>query len=339
MASRNNKGFTLVELMIAMTISIVLIGVVIETFLSSRQAYRLQESQARMQEDARFIFHVFSHSIRQAGYVGCNSRRPGSIVNTLNNSGSFFYRFNQAIEGFEAVSNAWEPVINTSDLASSITFVNGNDIVAVRGAPDSSIRVVEPFMPTTSAALHVTKYNDLKQFDIVMVTDCLSAAVMQITNADPSTAGTLVHNEGVGVATPGNATKNLGKKYRDDAEIVKIVTRVFFIGEDSKSGLPTLFHKIETNNPEPLVEGVQGLQILYGEDTDGDANADRFLPANQVNMDQVISVKLSILLQSVGDNLTTSPQTYTFNGITTTPTNHRVRRVFTTTIALRNRLP
>lgn len=337
MSSMRNKGFTLIELMIAMTISIVLIGGMVELFLSSRQAYRLQESQARMQEDARFIFHVFSNSIRQAGYVGCNSRRPGNIVNTLNNSGSFFYRFDRAIEGFEAVSNAWEPAINTSDLATSLTFVNENDIVAVRGSPDNSVRVVEPFMPLTSAALHVTKFNNLKQFDIVMVTDCLSASVMQITNANPHTAGTIAHNTGVG--TPGNATKNLGKIYRDDAEIVKMVTRVFFIAEDSNSSLPTLYHKVETNNPEPLVEGVQGLQILYGEDTNGDYNADRFLPADQVDMDQVISVKLSILLQSITDNLTTSPQTYTFNGTTTTPMDHRIRRVFTTTIALRNRLP
>ncbi|MCH9697184.1 MAG: PilW family protein [Gammaproteobacteria bacterium] len=337
MQSSQFKGFTLVELMIAMSISIVLIGVVVEAFLSSRQAYRLQESQARMQEDARFIFHVFNNAIRQAGYVGCNSRRSGSTVNTLNNAGSFFYRMDRAIEGFEAVSNTWEPVINTSELASTIPFVYGNDIVAVRGASDTSIRVVEPFMSQTSAALHITKYNNLEQFDIVLVTDCLSASVMQITNANPHTAATIAHNTGVG--RPGNATKNLGKIYRQEAEILKMVTRVFFIGEDRNSGLPTLYHKVETNSPEPLVEGVQGLQILYGEDTNGDDNVDRLLPANQVNMDQVISIKLSILLQSIMDNLTSSPQTYTFNGTTTTPTDRRVRRVFATTIALRNRLP
>ena len=325
-------GFTLVELMIAMTISIVLIGGVVEIFTSSRQAYRLQESQARMQENARFIFAVLSNSLRQAGYTGCNSRRPGSITNTLNSSGSFFYRFGTALEGFEALTSSWDPAIDPA-ITSPVV---GNDIIVVRGAPDSSIRVVTPFMPNTSAALHVTKQNALNQYDIVMVTDCLSAAVMQITDANPNTAGTIAHNTGNGV--PGNATQNLGKIYRDDAEIVRVVTRVFYIGTGA-SGLPALFHRVEANPAEELVEGVEGLQILYGEDVDGDYNSDRFLPANQVSMNDVVSVKISILLQSITDSLTPQPQAYTFNGTAVTPTDHKVRRTFTTTIALRNRIP
>lgn len=325
-------GFTLVELMIAMTIGIVLIGGVIETFIGSRQAYRLQESQARMQENARFIFDLLSNSVRQAGYTGCNSRRPESITNTLNDSSSFLYRFDTVIEGYEALTNTWSPAIDTV-ISSPLS---GSDILVVRGALDNSIRVAAPFMPTTAAALHATSNNDLNQFDIVMVSDCTSAAIFQITNADPDTSGTLTHDTGNGV--PGNATTNLGKIYRDDAEIIKLASHVFYI-RNGPGGLPSLYHKVGANSAEELVEGVQGMQILYGEDIDGDAYADRYLSANQVDMNDVVSVRISILLQSLTDALTSEYQSYTFNGLSQTATDYRIRRVFTTTIALRNRIP
>jgi type IV pilus assembly protein PilW len=325
-------GFTLVELMIAMTISTVLLGGVIEVFLASKQAYRLQESQARMQENARFIFAILSNSIRQAGYTGCNSRKHGTITNILNNSGDYAYRFATGLEGYEAQTNSWSPTVDAA-ITSPLT---GNDIIVLRGALDNNIRVVKPFMNNTSAALHMTVNNDLKRYDIVMVTDCSTSSVMQITGANPNTSGTITHNTGTGV--PGNSTTNLGKIFRDDAEIIKMETRAYYI-RTGDSGLPALYQRVGLDAAEELIEGVEGMQILYGEDTDDDSYSDRYLSANQVDMEKVVSVKISILLQSITDSLTSEVQSYTFNGTTVTPTDHRVRRVFTTTIAIRNRIP
>ncbi|HMR72841.1 MAG TPA: PilW family protein, partial [Candidatus Saccharibacteria bacterium] len=50
----------------------------------------------------------------------------------------------------------------------------------------------------------------------------------------------------------------------------------------------------------------------------------------------VFSVRISLVLRTADDNLVEAPQPYTINGVTTTPTDRRLRRVFTTTIALRN---
>ncbi len=326
-------GFTLVELLIGLTISMVLIGGVIEVFLASRQAYRLQESQARMQENSRFIFAIFSNSIRQAGYSGCNSRKIGTITNTLNNSGDHAYRFGTALEGYEAENSNWSPTIDSAITSPLV----GNDIIVIRGAVDSGIRVVTPFMNTSAAALHITDDSGLEQEDIVMVTDCSSASILQISNANPDGSGTIAHNTG-NVVTPSNATSNLGKIYRDDAEIIKMETRAYYI-RTGASGLPAMYQRIGLNDAEELIEGVEGMQILYGEDTDDDSYSDRFLTADQVDMEEVVAVRISILLQSITDALTTGYQSYTFNGTTVTPTDHRVRRVFTTTITLRNRIP
>lgn len=57
---------------------------------------------------------------------------------------------------------------------------------------------------------------------------------------------------------------------------------------------------------------------------------------NVQNWDNIFSVRISLLLRTAENNLIETPQSYTINGVTTTPTDRRLRRVFTTTIALRN---
>lgn len=65
--SKAQQGFTLVELMIALTISLVLLLVVGTVFTNSRQAFRLQENNARIQESGRFALEILGRSIKQAG--------------------------------------------------------------------------------------------------------------------------------------------------------------------------------------------------------------------------------------------------------------------------------
>jgi len=99
-------------------------------------------------------------------------------------------------------------------------------------------------------------------------------------------------------------------------------------------------------NTDDLIEGIENIQILYGVDTDSDKTANYYVPADPaLNWPSVVSVRISLLAVTLDDNLTTQPMPYTFNGITTTTTttppvtDRKIRRVFTTTIALRNRLP
>jgi type IV pilus assembly protein PilW len=53
----------------------------------------------------------------------------------------------------------------------------------------------------------------------------------------------------------------------------------------------------------------------------------------------VVSVKAQLLLATVKDNMTTAPQAYTFNAVTTTPTDRRLRTVLSSVITVRNRVP
>lgn len=109
----------------------------------------------------------------------------------------------------------------------------------------------------------------------------------------------------------------------------------------------SVLQKTTNNQTNDLIEGIENMQILYGEDTDADGSANYFVPAGTagLNMEQVVSLRISLLVRSIDDNLTAQPTPYTYNEITTTTTStpavtdRRIRRVFTSTIALRNRLP
>jgi len=65
--SKRQNGFTLIELMIGSTISLILLLMIGTVFVSSRQAFRVQEDNARIQENGRFALEILGRSIKQAG--------------------------------------------------------------------------------------------------------------------------------------------------------------------------------------------------------------------------------------------------------------------------------
>ncbi len=101
-----------------------------------------------------------------------------------------------------------------------------------------------------------------------------------------------------------------------------------------------VLRKATNGQNNDLIEGVETVLFLYGEDVDSDNNVNDYVPANQVlNWESVLSVRVMLRLKSFDDNITSKSLPYVFNGVTFQPTDHHLRRVFTETFALRNRLP
>ena len=85
MRNASQRGFSLVELMIALLLGLILIMGVMQIFLASKQTYSVQQSVATMQEDARFVLSRISSELRQVGMFGCLDidRLPLSIRNQI----------------------------------------------------------------------------------------------------------------------------------------------------------------------------------------------------------------------------------------------------------------
>lgn len=94
----------------------------------------------------------------------------------------------------------------------------------------------------------------------------------------------------------------------------------------------TITYKINNSvlqkDADGVVEGIENMQILYGEDTNADGTPNYYVAAGTVglNMAQVVSVRISLTARTLENTLTS-----TGDG--------RLRRNFTSTIAIRNRLP
>lgn len=90
-----------------------------------------------------------------------------------------------------------------------------------------------------------------------------------------------------------------------------------------------------------LVEGVEGMQILYGENTDGEPlSANRYVRPEQADMSNIVSVRIAMrfhsrehVRQGADNNLYALLDAAPFDPVAT---DRRMRREVTTTISLRN---
>ncbi len=77
-------GFTLVEVMVAITLSLILIAGVIQVYISSKESFRVQNELARLQENQRIAIEFLQNDIRRAGFNLPNGTKKIVEANTIN---------------------------------------------------------------------------------------------------------------------------------------------------------------------------------------------------------------------------------------------------------------
>jgi type IV pilus assembly protein PilW len=69
--NRSIRGFGLIELLIALALSLIVVLGVAQVFISAKNTYVSQNTAAAMQEDARFVLSKMIQEIRMVGMFGC----------------------------------------------------------------------------------------------------------------------------------------------------------------------------------------------------------------------------------------------------------------------------
>ena len=92
-------GFTLVELLIAVTIGLLLTVLISQVFVSSRRAYATTDDLSRLQENMRFANDVLGRTIRMASYMSSPSHVPISYDGMIGQ-----FDTNIALDGAEGAS-------------------------------------------------------------------------------------------------------------------------------------------------------------------------------------------------------------------------------------------
>jgi len=341
---QQQRGMTLIEIMISLLIGAFLIGGIIQIFVNTKQTYRMQENLSRMQENGRFAMEFLTKDIRIAGYQGCanlSSITPNVIVQVASPNpnplpSSLTGGVGKAVSGTNNVAIDWD----ASACGASDACIANTDVLTIHTSGPCG-GTLTGNMGVVNANIQIDAINtcDIEAYDILMLADCSSVDIFVATSSSLGSG-----KETIAHASNQNSSNNLSKTYGTDAEILKYSSFSYFI-RTGASGAPSLW-RLNTaqntggTNPVELIEGIENMQTLYGEDVTNDQSVDYYVSANQVvNMENVISLKITLLVQSMVDNLTSEPRAYTYNGTTITPTDNRLRRVFSSTIAVRNRLP
>ena len=333
---KHQKGISLVEIMVALVISLFLLCGIIQVYLANKTSYSFSNALSRIQENGRYSLDIMAQDLRMAGFFGCATFDPTDTSNVVNN-------LNPAGAGFDDVDFLGGGLLEGTDNDG----LNGSDSITLRGAKPGQVNVFPPYNVSTSAAIFVGPGSSLDIGDIVMVSNCRGADIMQVSNLQ-SAAGnltTVIHNTGAG-PTPGNFNPDnckggnahcLSQTYGADASMFELQAVTYTIAVGA-SGEPALWRSENGTNLE-LIDGIEQMQILYGIDTDNDDYPNRYVVSTAVpDMLDVISVRLMLLARSDSDFITEDLQRYTYNGANITSADQRLRQVFSTTIALRNRI-
>ena len=92
-------------------------------------------------------------------------------------------------------------------------------------------------------------------------------------------------------------------------------------------------------NGQTVTGGVQEMQIYFGEDTDNNGVANRWMSPGTAGLDmtRVVSVRVHLLVRTNGNAISSGPQAYYFNNAQQPAVDDgQIRREYSVTIALRN---
>jgi len=325
---RRQHGVTLVELMVALALGLLITVAMLKVYVDASRMYRFNEGLARVQENGRFALEFIRRDARVAGFWGCYSDAP--LTNQIS-----------------ATSDAWLDVAAGHITGTNDDGLNSADSITFRSATGSGT-LVNTTMTAISGDVSVDSVATITSGMAVLISDCNNGDIFQVTGISGTS---LAHAAG----TNTNTSANLSKAYASGSRVYQAQQSTFCIAPGADPSQPSLRRLINptsgqtcASNGDELIEGVENLQILYGEDTDadseganGDGTANRYVPIGtaSLDIDRVVSVRLSLLARSLNNNLTTAPSPYTFNGTAVTPgaTDKYLRKVFTTTITLRNK--
>ncbi|HEY5740482.1 MAG TPA: PilW family protein [Gammaproteobacteria bacterium] len=323
------RGISLVELLIAMVIGLFLLAGIYQVYISNKATFAFTNAIAEVQENGRFALDLMSQDLRMASEWGCIQLDPKDTAN-INDTLSA-----TTLPGYDT---EFHDFIGKSGIeGNNNTGLNNSDTLTIRGGRPSQANVEGPFFPPTSKQLVTDAVNSIGIGDIVLVARCGANDLLIETEADIFRVNeTFPFNNNTQRVLTFSANKS--QQFENDAMVIVLQTVNYFIAA-GESGEPALFRREFGNAPRELIEGTEDLQILYGVDTDNDDFPNQYLTADKVlNFNDVVAVRVMLLVRSVDDNVTDTPQTYTYNGVTQTADDRRLRQSFSATVALRNRI-
>lgn len=327
-AATNQRGLSLIELMVSLAIGVFLIAGTITVFGKTKDLYRTNESAARLQETARYALSTIEADLRMANFWGLHSR-PDLVENAPGldpadpPSPDPSYALPAGLAAYAATISACDDMWGVKlaayveatdngyalDCAEFGTAMADADQLTIRRASTQAIGAAE-----------------------------LAATAGQVKLQTSRSQGTLFADTALpaGYASPLSETRAL-------------LVHSYYVDEDSdlRAGVPSLRRKrlgfaggAPVVDDDEIVPGIEDLQVALGVDSNADQNADYFVDPDALIPagDAVVAVRLWLLVRSEQPEVgLTDDRTYEYaNRAAFTPGDNFRRLLVSKTIALRN---
>ena len=299
------RGFTIVELMIAMVLGLVLVGAAASVMISNSQSFRTGKSLAQVQNSARMGFELMARDIRQAGSIPCGS---GINIDNLITNTAWYY-------DWENSGNGQFVGYSSSDAISGITNrASGTEAV--------SISYVENYGSSlTASGIDTYKFSrahsQFKTGDAVFVCDSSksSAFIANISAADSNNIVTVTAAPTVNAhSQPGTFEKN--------SVVGKLKSRTWYVAADSDDNRSLYLAELTDTGlvTIEIAAGITDLEFGYRL-----SDTSSFKSASDIGNDWplVNAVRVTYTLESQDKNATESGE---------------LKREFTSIVALRSRI-
>lgn len=272
MKRRQQQGFTLVELMIAATVSLTLLAGLFQIFISSKTAHNRVIAQARQQENGRFALNFMRAGLKNAGFRTTPEELPES-------------RF----------SDASNPVVSGVDSTIQIAGLS-NPTAEEQGSYDTrsvsiqvgSSTITETNVLTTSDVLTVRyQGGEYGADDETTIRNCLGTAINQLHDADDDGSPDYVVEYAVDTYYVGLSTSE------PDG-----VNRFYLYCQHARwtSDLAGATQSMQGASREKLAADIVSLQVRLGVDTTGDNVVDVYQTfSDSPDLSRVRSAELSVV--------------------------------------------
>jgi type IV pilus assembly protein PilW len=309
------RGMTLIELMVAMTIGLFMMLILSTAYFNGAQLFQTQNQLAEIQDNGRAAMELLAKEVRMAGYLGC-----------VNESSLATPPF-AAIQGYDDLT-AYGSALN-----GAFSDAKGPVLVIRHGAYNS--------IPVTSAtSASITAGPDVFAWKgttpTLLISDCVAATSF--------TAGAVTgSNESLTVAPAAGTT--IAGAFGSTARLRPVETSTFFLATPTGHSQPSLYQRYSNgyvNVDLRVADNVADWRLGYATgDEDSKVNATNQLASSITATDwaKVKALRVDLLLMGSRPVLS-APASYWFNFEAKTPTDtdKHMHKEMASTLALRNRI-
>ncbi len=331
--SASQRGFTIIEMMISIAIGLLVSAAVVSVYITTSRNYAEDERYARMQENGRYTLQVLAGDLTMADFWG-KMMGPDTIGTVFSPPGSGCTVDAAVYDGATALLynnyHASPPNQHFLPCAAITTDqVPGTDVIVIKRV--ASTPTAETFVDVADTDTD----GDTTEILTTGAGDLQDGTVYLRTNG---TTGAFI-DDASGANPPGLEQGDW-----------RYVPRVYFVRDHFETpgdGIPALCRMdldgIALGAPECLAQGVEDLHFEFGIDTDDDGIANQYVsdPA-LADMERVVTARIHVLVRSVDEAPGyTNANSYTLGdaaaaNIGAPPNDGYYRRVYTSTVALRN---